>query len=202
MPSLFKRLFSRMPMARSTRAYEFALEHLTLPPHAPVLDLGTGPGLGSAYPSRRLPQAQVVTLDITVACLQRHQLQFGPNPPFFIQATAPQLPLATGSTDAVLAVMTFHCLPQPQQVIAEAARVLRPGGSLLIADVDGHHWMARPFEWVEHLAISPLTHAYTAEELRAMTAAVGLGDFAIYRRPGKQRGFMMWVVARKVADVP
>ncbi len=184
-------------MARSTRAYDFALSHLDLRHATRVLEIGAGQGFGAAHLSRALPQAQVFSLDITTECLKPHRLEAGPHPPIFIQATAPALPLASSTMDAVFLVMTFHCLPEPQQVIHEVARVLKPGGVLILADVDGHHWMARPFEWVEHAFISPLTHAYTPEELETLTKRAGLQDFRVVRRPGKERGFMMWIFASK-----
>ena len=197
MPSLFKRFFARLPMARSTRAYEFALQHVSLPAEAQVLEIGAGQGYGAAFLSRSLPAGQVYSVDINMECLKPDQLETGPHPPFFIQATAPYLPLASSSMDAVFAVMTFHCLPEPQQVVQEAARVLKPGGVLIVVDVDGRHWMKRSFEMLEHLFISPITHAYTSDELAALTERAGLSDFRVVRRPGKEKGFMMWVFAYK-----
>ena len=197
MASLFKRLFRRLPMARSTRAYAFALEHVSLPAQARVLDVGTGQGFGAAYLSRQVPQGRVFTFDIALQCLAWHRLETGPRPPTVVQATALFMPFATESMDAVFLVMTFHCLPEPQRVLAEVARVLRPGGTLVLADVDGRHWMARPFELVEHLFISPLTHAYTPDELREMLARAGLSNVRVVKRPGKEKGFMMWVLAQK-----
>lgn len=47
-----------------------------------------------------------------------------------LDATA--LPFATGSADAVLALEVLEHIPEPQRMIDEAARVLRPGGSLVI----------------------------------------------------------------------
>jgi len=108
-------------MARSTSAYDFGLELLHLPPTPLLLDLGPGQGISSAYLSRRLPNAQVLTVDVDLECLKRDRLEMGPRPPAFIQATALHLPLADASLDAVLAVMTFHCLPEPEQVMARAA---------------------------------------------------------------------------------
>ncbi len=193
-----KKLFARLPMARSTRAYEFGLNLLTDLPAAPrLLEIGTGQGYSAAWLSRRFPQGQILTLDINRTCLKRAELTFGPRRPDFIQATAPALPLAAASCDAVLLVMTFHCLPEPQQVLRETARVLRPGGWLLLADVNGNHWMKGPFEWVEHKGISPLTRAYPPEELLERTARSGLEEARIHWRPGKEGGFMFWLTARK-----
>lgn len=50
------------------------------------------------------------------------------------------LPVADQSVDAVAAVHTIYFWPDPQTSIAECARVLRPGGRLVIASRDG----ARP----------------------------------------------------------
>jgi len=186
-------------MARSSRAYEFALTHITLPERSRVLEIGAGQGLGAAWLTRNLPDAQVYSVDVSMECLKPDRLEIGPHPPVFIQASATDLPLASASMDAVFLVMTFHCLPQPQRVMQEAARVLKPGGVLILADVDGRHWMKGPFELVEQLFISPLTHAYTPDELAALIAQAGLGDFRVERRPGKEKGFMMWVFARKGA---
>ncbi len=193
-----KKVFARLPVARSTRAYEFGLDLLPGLPAAPrLLEIGTGQGYSAAWLSRRFPQGQVLSLDIQRTCLKRENLAFGPRRPDFIQATAPSLPLAAASCDAVLLVMTFHCLPAPQQVIHEAARVLRPGGWLLLADVNGQHWLKTPFEWVEHIGISPLTKAYTAGEIDALCQHAGLSQRQAHWRPGKEGGFMMWFTARK-----
>lgn len=197
MPSLAKRLFRKMPVARSTRAYEFALTHLRLPRAARLLDLGAGQGYGSAFLSRAYPEAQVFGLDITFECQQDAQPEHGPRPPLYIQASAPFIPIENDSLDAVFAVMTFHCLPQPARVIAEAGRVLRSGGVFALADVNGDHWMARPFEWFEHWFISPLTRAWRADELRGLAESAGLKDVTVHHRTGKENGFMQWLIAHK-----
>lgn len=197
MPSLAKRLFRKLPVSRSTRAYAFARELLHLPPAARLLDIGSGGGYGSAYLSRIYPKAHVLGTDITFECRQDTPPEYGPRRPHYIQANAPFLPIKANSLDAVFVIMTFHCLPQPQRVIEESARVLKEGGVLVIADVNGAHWMARPFEWFEHLFISPLTRAWRADELRALAEKAGLTDVRIYHRPGKENGFMQWMIASK-----
>jgi ubiquinone/menaquinone biosynthesis C-methylase UbiE len=48
---------------------------------------------------------------------------------------AARLPLAAdGSADAVVTMWTLHEMKQPQAILAETRRVLRPGGELLVVD--------------------------------------------------------------------
>ncbi len=186
-------------MARSTRAYAFGLAHLPsdLPP-GPVLEIGTGQGYGAAFLSRALPQRRTVAIDVTYECFHLANLQFGPLRPWFVQASASHLPFASQTFALVTAVMTFHCLPQPQQVLHEVARVLCPRGALLLADVNGDHWIAPWFERVEHWGgISRLTRAYPPATLRQMAGQAGLAlHTEQQRKPG---GFMTWYVFRRAA---
>jgi ubiquinone/menaquinone biosynthesis C-methylase UbiE len=48
------------------------------------------------------------------------------------------LPVADGSLDAALLFLVLHYLPEPALAIAEAARVVRPGGRILVVDMMPH----------------------------------------------------------------
>ena len=48
------------------------------------------------------------------------------------------LPLEDGSLDAAVLSLALHLAPEPARVLNEAARVLRPGGKLLIVDMMPH----------------------------------------------------------------
>ena len=54
------------------------------------------------------------------------------------EAPGDKLPVPDGSFDAVFANMYLHHAPDPPRAIAELARVLRPGGRLVIMDLDAH----------------------------------------------------------------
>src|SRR5262249_12935983 len=53
----------------------------------------------------------------------------------FVAGDAERLPFPDGSFDAVLNVESSHCYPDVSRFLAEVSRVLRPGGSLLFADL-------------------------------------------------------------------
>jgi SAM-dependent methyltransferase len=52
------------------------------------------------------------------------------------QGQAGELPFAAGSFDLVYSVNALHHFPRPQQFIAEARRLLRPGGALAVIGMD------------------------------------------------------------------
>lgn len=123
--------FYDFALDRATRAARQAsLAHL---PSAPSRVFLAGIGTGLDLPL--LPrQHRYVGLDLTAAMLQRARpraagLDFTP-----IQGDAQRLPLATASFDAAVLHLILAVVPNPAACLAEAARVVRPGGSLLIFD--------------------------------------------------------------------
>lgn len=55
-------------------------------------------------------------------------------------ADAQQLPFADGSFDTVVCTLSLCTIPDHGEAIAEMARVLRPGGRLLLLDHIGSRW--------------------------------------------------------------
>jgi ubiquinone/menaquinone biosynthesis C-methylase UbiE len=100
-----------------------------------VLEVGCGHGGGASYLTRALEPESYVGLDVNAAgvefCRRHHQvpgLQF-------VHGDAECLPFPAASFDAVINVESSHCYPHFNRFIAEVARVLRPGGAFLYADV-------------------------------------------------------------------
>ncbi len=122
---------------RGAAAYEALWSPVILPPAAAlvrflgltgrcvVADVGAGTGALLGAIRSTAPAARVVALDASAEMLRIARTRRGAP---VIQADALALPLADGTADAViLAYVLFH-LADPSRAIAEAARVLRPGG--------------------------------------------------------------------------
>ena len=118
-----------------------------------VLEVSCGHGGGASYLMRTLHPAAYTGLDFNADgiafCQKRHRLP-GLD---FVHGDAENLPFPDESFDAVLNVEASHAYPRFDRFIAEAARVLRPGGHFLYADMRGHQEFS---EWETTLADAPM----------------------------------------------
>jgi malonyl-CoA O-methyltransferase len=101
---------------------------------ARVLDVGSGPGNGSAALRRRFREATVIALDLALPMLQAAAPHAG-TPPAFLRvcADAQALPLADASIDLLHSNLCLQWCEDPGLALAEFRRVLRPGGLLLFS---------------------------------------------------------------------
>jgi ArsR family transcriptional regulator len=81
------------------------------------------------------------------------------------------LPVEAGSLDAALLFLVLHYLPEPARALAEVARVLKPGGRLLVVDMAPHE-REEYRQRMGHLWLG-----FAAEGLGEWIAAAGLGAF-------------------------
>lgn len=96
-----------------------------------VIELGCGTAYLSAWLARR--GARPVGVDLTHAQLQtaaRCQQRFGPVFPL-VEADAENVPMRSGSFDLVVSEYGASVWCDPERWVAEAARLLRPGGRLV-----------------------------------------------------------------------
>lgn len=103
-----------------------------------VLELGAGRGGGARYLHDTHHPRSLVALDYAEESVRWCRRKFSAPGLKFVCGDAGNPPFARASFDVILAVEVTHCLIDKESFLASAARVLRPGGRLLIADFFYH----------------------------------------------------------------
>jgi ubiquinone/menaquinone biosynthesis C-methylase UbiE len=104
-----------------------------------ILDVACGTGRTLSMIRDTLPKASLYGVDLSPAYLRKANETLAAKPgvlPQLIQANGESLPFIDNYFDAVVSVFLFHELPAVarQNVINEAYRVVKPGGTLVICD--------------------------------------------------------------------
>jgi arsenite methyltransferase len=104
-----------------------------------ILDLGCGAGIDTIMAARRAgPTGRVIALDFLPEMLERTQqaaAAAGLQNVDTLEGDMEAIPLPANSIDQVISNGVINLSPRKVRVLAECARVLRPGGKLCVADL-------------------------------------------------------------------
>lgn len=133
-----------------------------------ILDVGSGAGQILQHLIKATgTDTQLVAFDLSHTMLKRARGRISRATPHYVVGDMTELPFADGSFDCVTCGWVIEHLPDPRPGLREIARVLRPGGRLLLAATEdtlpgvitSHTWDCR---------------TYNRQELREVSAEVGL----------------------------
>jgi arsenite methyltransferase len=132
------------------------LRHAAVEPGETVLDLGCGAGIDSILAARQTgPEGRVLALDFLPEMLERtaaSAAQAGLQNVEPLEGDLEAIPLPDASVDHVISNGVINLAPRKARVLAECARVLRPGARLTVSDLTVDE---------EELPPEVLTHAAT-----------------------------------------
>jgi SAM-dependent methyltransferase len=104
------------------------------------VDLGSGAGLDLLLAARRVgPEGKVIGVDMTDDMLARARdtvTKAGLSHLIDVRkGLIEDLPIASGTVDWVISNCVINLSPEKDRVFAEIARVLKPGGAMLVSDI-------------------------------------------------------------------
>jgi SAM-dependent methyltransferase len=161
------------------------IAHLDLAPGETVLDLGSGAGIDAFLAARAVgPTGRVIGVDMTPEMLARARAaarREGFSQVEFRAGRLEALPVEDASVDAVTSNCVINLVPDKPAVFREIARVLRPGGRMVVSDIVLDRPLPAPLArdllaWVGCVAGAELREVYFGH-----LAAAGLGAVEVLR---------------------
>jgi SAM-dependent methyltransferase len=148
-----------------------------------VLDLGSGAGADVLISARRVgPTGRAIGLDMTdemLALARANAAAAGVENAEFVKGYIEAIPLADATVDVVISNCVINLAGDKRKVLAEAARVLRPGGRFAVSDVIADPDMDDATRADMAAYTGCIAGALTEAEFRSALAAAGLADVEI-----------------------
>lgn len=171
-----------------------------LKPGEVVLDLGSGGGFDVFIAGRKVGAAgRAIGVDMTPDMLAKarrnvagYRQQTGLENVEFRLGEIEHLPLADNSVDVIISNCVINLSPDKQQVWAEIARVLKPGGRVAVSDIALLKPLpAEVLKLVEAL-VGCVAGAVLVDDTERMARNSGLQDIVLKSKPGYIEAMTNW----------
>ncbi len=155
----------------------------SLEPGEVVLDLGSGGGIDVLLSARRVgPTGKAYGLDMTddmLALARENQRRAGVENVEFLKGEIEAIPLPENAVDVVISNCVINLSADKGKVLAEAFRVLRPGGRFAVSDVVVRGEMPEALRRNVELWIGCVAGALDEAEYRRLLAAAGFEEIEV-----------------------
>lgn len=172
--------------------YKFALAEIEKLHPARLIDIGCGPGAFLSTVEARFPEIQLNALDLSEEMIRETRSRLANNAIVTI-GDAEQMPLEGEQFQVVTCNMSIHHYPHPQDAVNEMYRILTPGGTLLLNDMDCAAPVRLLANWVFPRLPGGDVKMYTRMEITEMIRKAGFERW-YYR---KISPFSFQCIARK-----
>jgi len=137
-----------------------------------LIDIGCGPGGFLRAVQKRFPEIQLNALDLSEEMAGETRERLGVSAVVTV-GDAEHMPLESGQYNVVTCNMSIHHYPHPQDAVNEMYRILVPGGTLLLNDMDCAAPIRTLANWVfPHLPGGDVK-MYTRREITEMIQNAG-----------------------------
>ena len=173
--------------------YRYVMKEIERFRPASLIDIGCGSGGFLCAVQKCFPDIQLKALDLSEEMVRETQDRLGPSA-VAIVGDSERMPLESEQYEIVTCNMSIHHYPHAQDAVNEMYRILKPGGTLLLNDMD----CASPIRALANWAFPRLpggdVKMYTRREITQMIQEAGFGRW-YYR---KISPFSFLCTARKV----
>jgi ubiquinone/menaquinone biosynthesis C-methylase UbiE len=154
-----------------------------LAPGEVVLDLGSGGGIDVLLSAKRVgPTGKAYGLDMTddmLALARENQRRAGVENVEFLKGEIEAIPLPENAVDVIISNCVINLSADKRRVLAEAFRVLKPGGRFAVSDIVMRGEMPAALRRNVELWIGCVAGALEEPEYRRLLAEVGFEEIEV-----------------------
>jgi len=180
--------------------YPPILEEIQKEDFETLLDAGCGTAPMLSLLTEEYPDKKFTGLDLTPEMIETARKKNLPNTELVV-GDCENLPFEENTFDVIINSQSFHHYPNPQAFFNSVARVLKPGGRLILRDMST---TSKAVAWLANHLEMPLAHALgkgdvgvrMPQEVRTLCENAGLK----VEKLEMQKKMRMHLVARKRAD--
>jgi SAM-dependent methyltransferase len=163
------------------------IDAAALKPGEAVVDLGSGAGLDVFLAADRVgPTGRAIGIDMTpemIAKARGNAARLGTANVEFRLGEIEHLPLPDDGADVVISNCVINLLPDKRPAFAEAFRVLRPGGRMVVSDIVSAAPLPDAFKTAE-MWTACLAGAIPESEYLGLAAAAGFTNIEVLTKRG------------------
>jgi ubiquinone/menaquinone biosynthesis C-methylase UbiE len=161
------------------------LEFLDLKTGETVVDLGSGAGIDALIAASKVgPEGAVIGIDMTpemLAAARKNAQAAGAKQVDFREGRLENLPVDDASVDAITSNCVINLVPDKSKVFSEIARVLRPGGRLVVSDIVLDGDLPKAIRQSVMAYVGCVAGAERRERYFEMLADAGLGEVDVLK---------------------
>ena len=145
-----------------------------------LLDIGCGTASLFQAIASKYPSVELVGVDLSPEMLEVAHKKLG-GQALFLTAQAQSLPLPSRSFDIVVSCNAFHYWRRPEECLSEAARVLKPNGTMVITDWCDDYIACRLFNFLQRIFSRAHFKTYGRSECERLFRVAGFKNVQIER---------------------
>jgi len=167
-----------------------------LKPGEIVLDLGSGAGFDCFLAARQVgPSGRVIGVDMTPEMVIKARANARADECANVEfrlGEIEHLPVADSSVDVIISNCVINLSPDKGQVLAEAFRVLKPGGRLAISDIVAVKPIPAEMQTCLDAYCGCIAGALPAAKIESLLLVIGFSDAAVIVNPASREFIKDW----------